>query len=130
MCSCDVSDTEDWQKITVKNDGTLKIPQGWSYLNKDGIHYVMDDKDNPVLISYKENERNDSLFFEEMEYVDFNSSEVYSNGAIFGEAVYSYDDEKAEHFYLWTGNTNFVVWSNEISFDYLKKIAKTYEAFH
>ncbi|MBR6676356.1 MAG: hypothetical protein IKL24_03390 [Clostridia bacterium] len=139
-CSLINSATKDWQTFNLENCGSIKLPVGWSITESDKYIYVWDDAQNLVMMqSYSDcgisetdpegdQETNDYYTVQTLRFL---SSEVFSNGAIIGKVESIIDEKQCEKLYLKIGYDTeifFVVYSDEIDYDQLKVIAKTFES--
>lgn len=126
------SETENWKVVEIKGCGIIKIPNEWDCFVQDDVIYIMEDE-KPKMISYKRTDQNESnAYYTNFKYIDFTTSAVLSNSAIYGKAKYLYLDKEIERFYLDLGETTsgewieFLVWDETVSEELLISIAKTF----
>ena len=132
-CSSCTSDTEGWQTVAL-DCGTIKIPENWSATEEDGLFYVYDEFDRPVMIEATPAEDvKTNKYYENYTLGDTITSAGFSNGAIYGSQKVTWDGKTSEKLYLDFGfdetRNILVVWDSSITKDMLKKIAKTYVQF-
>lgn len=139
-CSTNDKKYENWQTIVLEDLGTIKFPDDWSISKKDNYIYVYDATQDPVMVqsfSYcgisedhpvGKQETNELYTIQNIRYL---TSEVFSNGAVIGTVDCTIDNEECEKLYLSMelGETEylFIVVNDNINYDQLKEIAKTFE---
>lgn len=126
------SDTDDWQTV-ILNCGTMKVPEEWIVVREDEILYIYDEAWKPIMIALSPSNdlgTRSNKHYQDYIVVDWISSACYSNGAIYGACLISYNGETSEKLYLSLGygeeQTEFIIWDESITVDMQKKIAKTY----
>lgn len=130
----------NWKSIQFDDCGSLKIPQEWNVSENGGYIYVLNSELKPVMIqsfSYSgfddnqegKSEDNDFYTVQNLKTV---SSQVLSNGAVFGEAILLKNGIQIERLFIEIGYERrilFIVWDDEINLDYLKRIANTFKSY-
>ena len=129
--SC-ASDTENWQTV-VLDCGTIKIPKEWTVEFEDEILYIYDELLTPVMIELSPPDKHglrSNKYYKDYTWGEWLTSACYSNSAIYGYNLISYNGITCEKMYLHLecleAKTLFVVWDSSFTEDMLKKIAKTY----
>ena len=97
--SC-ASDIKDWQTVAL-DCGTIKIPENWSATEEDGLFYVYDEFDNPVMIEATPAEDvKTNKYYENYILGDTITSAGFSNGAIYGSQKVTCGGKTSEKLYL------------------------------
>ena len=137
VCGC-ADATKSWAVVELENYGTLKLPENWTLKQSDGRYYIFDDTSSPVMIQtlskcgikdYQSGrvETNDYYTIRNLKCL---SSEVLSNGAVYGTFKSIKNDVECEVPFLELGSggdtVTFVVDSTKINMEYLKQIAGTF----
>lgn len=132
LCGCSSILKCEWQTIAMNNCGTMKIPANWTYFVEDGVMYILNDKNEPAMISYDvSKESNSNRYIKDFQLIEWISNEVLSNEPMLGRAKYRHgDDEIVRYFLNLTTNSDddveFIVWDEEITKEMLVAIAKTF----
>ncbi len=121
--------------VTIDSVGTFEIPEGWSYINEDDIFYIVKEDNKEVYlkgIMYdSQNVFDEKRILGNAEFVKNIASETLSNSAIIGKNEYRIDNEIEERYFLDLyssyGCVMFIAVSDDMSYDTLKDIAKTYK---
>lgn len=138
LVGCSAINTSGWQTIEIPNCGTLQLPADWSYYEKDGLVYILDHAQNPVMIQTKSypdvdgripgaTESND--FFTEVTNLQILTSAVFSNGAIYGTYLTEHNGNQSEKLFLSIGyirTIDLLVWDETMDEEMLKTIANTF----
>lgn len=127
------SEPEDWQTVTL-DSGTIKFPDDWRVTIEDGLFYVYDEFDSPVMIEATPVEDvKTNKYYESYALEEIITSAGLSNGAIYGSQKVTCDGKNSEKLFLDFGfdetRNIFIVWDESFTKDMLKKIAKTYVQF-
>ena len=92
LCSCS-SETDDWKEVKIEKCGTIKIPNHWTFLIEDEIMYILENE-TPIMISYQRTgESQSNSYVSDFKYIEFTTSAVFSNSAIYGKAKYFLGDK-------------------------------------
>lgn len=141
---------KDWKEVEIEDCGTIKIPKEWVMTEYDGRLYLsdkpLDEEDCTVYFvqshSYPtsasiaagsdEGAVDTNLFSREVQMLKSERSSVISNGAIYGEELYSVDGVEEKKLYLELSNLHYhtrvylITWDESIDEDMLIKIAKSF----
>lgn len=134
---CSFSEYEGWQTVNIDDCGGIKIPGEWVYYEHDGLIYITDAGQNPIMIqtnSYCGINKNpgiteSNVFFESVTSLQLLSSAVYSNGAVYGKMLMQNGDTRTENYYLSIGydrNVDLVVWDERVDIVTVKLIAQSF----
>ena len=130
-----VENYDGWDEVHIESIGFLKVPKSWYHLEKDGVSYIYDSEDNPVMIEcnnfskWRSNE-----VCEKYRHVDTVSSQVFPNHAMQGKSQIETTDKMEELFFIYLPNDSIdqsvrlFVWDSTISEETVIKIAKSFEA--
>lgn len=137
---CSSYDYDGWNTLTIDSCGTIRVPQEWTSYEKDGLLYILDKNQSPIMIEthsysgFEENEQGtmeSNDFYENLVSSRTLSSSVLSNGAIYGEVLMQCGEAKTQNYYLELGYDQrilLVVWDNTIDENTIKKIAASFVA--
>ncbi len=138
LTGCIDAKTLRWQKVALENCGTLKLPPDWVCYKKDGLVYILDGSQRPVMIqtqcwadpdgNHADPESND--FYQNVTNLRILTSAVFSNGAIYGTYLTEHNGSTSTKYYLHIGYPSIIrllVWDKTIDEEMLITIAKTFE---
>lgn len=129
---------DGWQTVTIDSCGTVKLPSDWVVYEKDGLLYVVDEEQTPIMIqsnSYAgiedgdegETEAND--YYKEVKCIKTLSSAYFSNSAGFGTVLVEKDGIQSEQLFLELGAVPYVqmiIWDDTVDEKLVKKIALSF----
>lgn len=135
--------SKEWKTINLQNYGSVKVPAGWTYhIYEDEIYFV-DEGTNDIkeenihlggYIYRKDEEVVESKVFPEIKIMEnTKKSEVYSNDTYVGINRYYINEKWCEKSYIKIGISEqetevfMITWDDTVSYDDLKKIAKSFK---
>ena len=139
--SCCTNNTDNMKTIYISDTKTIKIPNEWVYYDSfsNDLLCYKDSNDEIIMFEISPNyeiivETNEyyhsTVKFSNEEYGDYiityKSNAVYSNGMIFGIANFKNENINSEIYYLSYEDSELFIWPNNVTFDLVKQIAKTY----
>jgi hypothetical protein len=138
IAGCSLYNYDGWKTIHVDSCGTVKLPSEWLVYEKDGLLYVVDEEENPIMIQSKsyagikdddmgQTEANE--YFQEVTCVKTLSSAYYSNSAGYGVVLVEKNGVQSEQLFLDLGAYPYVqmiIWDDTVDEKLVKKIAKSF----
>jgi hypothetical protein len=127
-----------WQTINITGCGELKIPDEWIYYESNGLIYITDSNQTPIMIESRSypnvatgtpgsTESND--FFENVTNLKYLAGVGLSNGAYYGKVLVGKGSMQSEHYCLDIGydrTVQLVFWAETIDEAMVKRIAKSF----
>ena len=118
-----------WQNVELYSNITLRMPMGWSSFVEEDLIYILNENSEPVMIEFKEVGVSESnKYYKDFVYEDFITSNVNSNGVIYGKAKIRYENNCLQLDYMFCNGIDFIVWDKTLPQDVLVKISKSYNA--
>ena len=135
---CASNQYNGWQTINIPDCGELKIPGEWVYYESDGLIYITDTSQNPIMIETQSfpnvstgapgiTESND--FFQNVTNLKYLPGVGLSNGAYYGKVLVEKDNLQTEQYCLEIGddrNVELVFWDKTIDEATVKQIAESF----
>ena len=139
--SCCTNNTDNMKTIYISDTETIKIPNEWVYYDSFSNDLLCYKDSNDEIIMFEISPNCETIVmineydlptakFSNEEYGDYiityKSSAVYSNSMVFGTANFKNENINSEIYYLNYEDSALFIWPNNVTYDLVKQIAKTY----
>lgn len=129
--------SKESRKVEIKECGTFEVSMDWNLYENDVYTYIVNSESKPIMIQtfsfsgiddnqQGKSESNDFFAVQNLKTI---SSQVLSNGAVFGKAILLKNEIQVERLFLEIGcerRAMFIVWDESIDLVSLEEIASTF----
>lgn len=100
LCGC-MPQHKGWQTVMLGQGATIKFPEEWQYTTEEGIGYVLDHDNTPVMIELNTAcAVSTNKYYSDIQYVNFITAEGLSNSATYGTVEIVQNGKSKECLYL------------------------------
>lgn len=124
---------DGWYDVEVEDFGTIKLPEGWTYKDEDGLACIYNDEGKLVIAeldNFAEWRSNEAC--EKYKYVDCGPSSTFPNHSRYGIYQIHTGETVEELYYFSLSNDSlefidYIVWDKSIDKETVKMIAHSYD---
>ena len=121
-------DYSDWKTVEIEDCGTLKIPNNWELLEKDGFLYIVNENSKIVIVKIISDEDNPDInhsIIGKIKIIEDLSGKIGGNGVSYGKIRVLINGEECEKYY----GAGFIFIDDTLDFKFVKKMTVSFSPY-